>query len=138
MQAEAERILEVFRKRGLHAGGMIPWTEFGDAVIWKDGCVRDASVREGLAYLSKHGYLLEHENALELSEKGSTHVYGSAAPPTHGARVYRFGTNLAVKQTVLRGTPPEYVLDERHERDVSENDDRAIAAAIRDATSGKL
>jgi hypothetical protein len=58
--------------------------------------------------------------------------------PKHGARVYRMQNKLLVKQTVLRGTPPEYVIDEQRERYVSENDDSAIACAIRDAIAGKL
>ncbi len=58
--------------------------------------------------------------------------------PRFGARVYRLAGKLLVKQTVLRGTPPEYVIDEQRERHVADGDDTAIAAAIRDAVSGKL
>jgi hypothetical protein len=58
--------------------------------------------------------------------------------PKHGARVYRVGSKLLVKQTVLRGTPPEYVVDEQRERHVVEDDDRALAAAVRDAVNGRL
>ena len=58
--------------------------------------------------------------------------------PKHGARVYRVGAKLLVKQTVLRGTPSEYVMDEQRERHVAEDDDRALAAAVRDAVNGKL
>jgi hypothetical protein len=56
----------------------------------------------------------------------------------YGARVYRLADKLLVKQTVLRGTPPEYVIDEQRERHVSDGDDAAIAGAIRDAVSGRL
>ena len=58
--------------------------------------------------------------------------------PKFGARVYRLAGKLLVKQTVLRGAPPEYVIDEQRERHVSDNDDGAIAAAIRDAVAGRL
>ncbi len=58
--------------------------------------------------------------------------------PKHGARVYRVGNKLLIKQTLLRGDPPEYVIDEQRERHVAENDDQAIAAALRDAVNGKL
>lgn len=58
--------------------------------------------------------------------------------PKYGARVYGMRKKLLVKQTVLRGTPPEYVVDEHKERYVSESDDTAIASAIRDAVAGKL
>jgi hypothetical protein len=58
--------------------------------------------------------------------------------PKFGARVYRLAGKLLVKQTILRGIPPEYVVDEHKERHVSESDDAAIAAAVRDAVSGNL
>ncbi len=58
--------------------------------------------------------------------------------PRFGARVYRLAGKLLVKQTVLRGMPPEYVIDEQRERHVSDADDTAIATAIRDAVAGKL
>lgn len=58
--------------------------------------------------------------------------------PKYGARVYRLKGKLLVKQTVLRGNPPEYVIDEHKERHVDENDDAAVSSAIRDAVSGKL
>lgn len=58
--------------------------------------------------------------------------------PKYGARVFRLAGKLLVKQTILRGTPAEYVVDEQRERHVSDGDDSAIAAAIRDAVSGRL
>jgi len=62
-----------------------------------------------------------------------------AAAPKHGARVYRVGPKtILVKQTVLRGTPPEYVIDEQRERHVRDDDDAAIAIAIRDAVDGRI
>ncbi len=56
----------------------------------------------------------------------------------YGARVYGLGDTLLVKQTILRGVPPEYVIDEHRERHVGSDDDSAIAAAVRDAVKGKL
>lgn len=58
--------------------------------------------------------------------------------PKFGARVYRLAGKLLVKQTVLRGTPPEYVVDEQKERHVPDGDDAAIAIAVRDAVAGRL
>jgi hypothetical protein len=51
---------------------------------------------------------------------------------------YLVGPQIVVKQIVLRGTPPEYAIDEHRERRVNEDDDSAIAAAIRDAVRGRL
>lgn len=56
----------------------------------------------------------------------------------HGARVYLVGDRILIKQTVLRGTPPEYVIDEQRERHARVDDDAAIAQAVRDAVNGKL
>ena len=58
--------------------------------------------------------------------------------PKYGARVYLVGRTILVKQTVLRGKPPEYVVDEQRERHVKANDDGAIASAIREAVAGRL
>ncbi len=58
--------------------------------------------------------------------------------PKHGARVYLVGKTILVKQTVLRGKPAEYVVDEHRERHVRADNDAAIAAAIRDAVKGRL
>jgi hypothetical protein len=59
--------------------------------------------------------------------------------PKFGARVYLLPSKkLLVKQTTLRGEPPEYVIDEHKEQHVSVNNDVAIADAIRKAVSGEL
>jgi len=58
--------------------------------------------------------------------------------PKFGARVYRLRDKLLVKQTILRGIPPDYVIDGHKERHVHVDDDAAIAEAIREAVSGKL
>jgi hypothetical protein len=41
MTAKAERILDSFRVRGLHAGDFIHFTDFGDAIVWEADFVRD-------------------------------------------------------------------------------------------------
>lgn len=81
--------------------------------------------------------MVELLEAFELTDRDEKHLYG-VSQPKHGARVYLVGDKLLIKQTVLRGTPPEYVIDEHSERHVRQEDDGAIAAAIRDAISGKL
>jgi hypothetical protein len=58
--------------------------------------------------------------------------------PKYGARVYWLPGKLLVKQTVRRGTPPEFVIDDQRERHVAYDNDAAIAAAVRDAVEGRL
>jgi hypothetical protein len=136
MTPEAQRILDVFNTRNLKAGATIHPTEFGDAVVWKDGYVRDEPVRMALAFLFKEGYLIEHLAAFELTKRGAEYLYKAQAK--YGARVYKVGDTILVKQTVLRGKPPEYVVDGQKERHAKEDDDSAIAAAVRDAINGQL
>jgi hypothetical protein len=136
MTPEAQRVLDVFKSRSLRAGAKIHPAEFGDAVVWKDGYVRDEAVREALAFLFKEGYLVEYAAAFEMTKRGAEHLY--KAQSKHGARIYKVGERILVKQTVLRGSPPEYVVDGQKERHARESDDAAIAAAVRDAINGRL
>jgi hypothetical protein len=136
MQAEARAILDVFRSRGLRAGSFVGFTEFGEAIQWRNGFIRDEPTRQAFKMLVQDGYVVEMNAGLELTERGEEQLYGSTLK--HGARVYRVGARILVKQTVLRGTPPEYVIDEQRERHVHQDDDRGIATAIRDALEGRL
>jgi hypothetical protein len=136
MTPEAQCILDVFKDRNLQAGAKIHPAEFGDAIIWKDGYVRDELVRKALEFLFKEGYLIEYSAAFELTKRGAEHL--NNARSKHGARIHKVGDTILVKQTVLRGTPPEYVVDDQNERHAAEKDDAAIAAAVRDAINGRL
>jgi hypothetical protein len=78
MSPEAQRILQVFRSRGLRAGGTIHPADFGEAIIWESGFVRDAPVRDALTFLFDQGYLLECGAALELTLRGEKAVYRNA------------------------------------------------------------
>jgi hypothetical protein len=106
--------------------------------VWEGGFVRDEAVRQALGYLFEEGYLIELDNAFELSEKGDRELYADAKNWRFGARAYRVGGELIIKQAELHGLPAEYVTDEMRERRVPEDDDVAIARAIRDAITGCL
>jgi hypothetical protein len=66
----AKRILGCFRERGLRAGGMIHPADFGEAIIWEDGFIRDEGVRQAWVDITSKGYVTEYEAALELTKKG--------------------------------------------------------------------
>lgn len=138
MTPEALRILEVFRSRGVRAGQTIHPADFSDAIVWKDGFVRDEQVRNALSFLFDEGYLIELNNAFELTVAGEQVAYGGRSAPEFGARVYRIDSQIVIKQTVLRGVPAEYVIDEQRVRHLHTEDDAAIAAAVRDAVDGRL
>ena len=60
-----------------------------------------------------------------------------------GARIYKMKDTILVKQTELKGTPPEYVIlidRNRHtiEKHVKASDDKGIADAVKAALAGKL
>ncbi len=76
LSSEATKILAAFSKRELHAGEIIEWTDFGDTVVWKDGYIRDASVRDGLQQLLDGGLVVESAAALELTPAGEDLIYG--------------------------------------------------------------
>jgi hypothetical protein len=40
MQPEAQAILDVFQRRGIRSGGLVSFTDFGEAMPWKDGFIR--------------------------------------------------------------------------------------------------
>jgi hypothetical protein len=75
MSPEADQILRLFRVRDLRAGDQIHPADFDDAIVWKDGFIRDESVRQALAELFERRYLIEHAAALELTTKGEQHIY---------------------------------------------------------------
>jgi hypothetical protein len=128
--------LQVFRDRGKRGGGLIHPADFGNAIVWNAGFISDEATRLGFCEIVEEGYVLEHSAALELTKRGEEYLYPVAAP-NHGATVYRVGEVLLIRQ-ILRGTPPEYVIDEQRERHVAIDDDAGIARAVRDAVAGLL
>lgn len=137
MTPEAQAILDVFRLRGVHVGEFVEFTDFGEAMVWEAGFVRDAEARDAIGWLQDNGYVVELGLGLELTALGDEYLY-VPPQPKHGARVYGLGDVVLIKQTVLRGNPPEYVIDEQRERHVSLDDDTGIADAIRAAVRGEM
>ncbi len=75
LSPEAARILHTFAKRNLHAGDIIRWTDFGDAVVWEGGFIRDAAVRDGLTQLLEADLVIEFNAALGLTPAGEHAAY---------------------------------------------------------------
>jgi hypothetical protein len=53
---------------------MIEQWDFGDAIVWQSGFVRDDEVRTALRVLFDEGLLIEHAAAFELTEAGEAAV----------------------------------------------------------------
>ena len=139
MEDEAARILAVFRAEGVHAGDFIHFMDFGDAIAWESGFIRDETVGDAVRFLIDNGYVVELNAGLELTAKGESETYrGGDSVPTYSARVYLVGGEIVVKQASLQGMPAEYVIDEERVRRVDSGDEIGIAGAIRDAVNGLL
>ena len=67
----------MFKARSLRSGAQIPQWDFGDAIVWEGGLVRDEGVRQALRELFENGYLIEYSAAFELTVKGDLFLYGS-------------------------------------------------------------
>ena len=70
MTPSAISILEVFRARGLGAGTFIHFADFGNAIVWEAGAIKDEQARVGLKSLIDDGYMKELLAGLELTDKG--------------------------------------------------------------------
>jgi hypothetical protein len=77
LKPAAAKILNCFRERGLRTGEMIGHWDFGDAVIWEKGFIRDEEVRQGWGELTSKVYVHEADAALVLAERGEQLLYGS-------------------------------------------------------------
>lgn len=82
MSPEADKILGVFRDRGLRSGAQIHPADFGDVIVWEAGFVRDEPVRQALAELFENGYLVEYGAAFELTSTGEQYIYADDGPRT--------------------------------------------------------
>ena len=74
MTLEQLRILAVFRDAGTKTGEGINWWEFGDAIIWDSGAIRDESVRNAITSLIDDGYVVEALASLMLTDAGYARI----------------------------------------------------------------
>jgi len=77
LKSAAVKILNCFRERGLRKGGSIHPADFGDAIIWEAGFIRDEEVRQAWADLTNNDYVYEADAALVLTERGEQFLYGN-------------------------------------------------------------
>ena len=70
MSPEAKRTLEVLKLKGRGKDNFVDFTEFGDAMVWEAGFVRDETVRRAINYLNEGGYIIEFSAGLCLTKKG--------------------------------------------------------------------
>jgi len=70
MSPEPKKILEVLKINGRGKDNFVHFTEFGDAMVWEAGFVKDEAVREAIRYLNENQYIIEFNAGLGLTKKG--------------------------------------------------------------------
>ena len=70
MSSEAQNILQVLKTKGRGNDNFVHFTEFGDAIVWEAGFVKDEVVRQAIRYLTENGYVIEFSVGLGLTERG--------------------------------------------------------------------
>ena len=105
MQPEAAQILNTFRARGLRAGSLIHPADFGDAIVWEGGFVRDEPVRVALTELFEGGYLVEHLAAFELTARGDRYLYDTddhdLTTTPHACETHDYGARVCAPERAI-------------------------------------
>ena len=70
LRPEATAILRKFADTGSKVGDVIHFTDFGEAIIWDKGGIRDERIRSGLQELISGRYVIEYEAGLGITAKG--------------------------------------------------------------------
>lgn len=76
LQPEAIEILRVFANRDCKVGDVLSFTDFGDAIIWEAGGIRDEGMRSGLRELINDDYVVEYMAGLGITSKGLKVIRG--------------------------------------------------------------
>ena len=70
LTAEARAILQTFADRGFKAGDLISFSDFGDAMIWKDAAIKEGPIRDAFVFLCENELIAEHESGVGVTEAG--------------------------------------------------------------------
>ena len=74
MSPEARRILQVLTLKGRGENSFVGFSDFGDAIIWEAGSIRDQAARQAISYLNENNYIIESAAGLGLTKKGKEAV----------------------------------------------------------------
>jgi len=76
LRPEAIAILQVFIDRGFKEEDIIHFTDFGDAIVWEGGSIKEGT-RNGLQQLVEGQYVIEYNAGLGITAKGLKEVENS-------------------------------------------------------------
>ena len=70
LRPEAIAILQVFIDKGCKEEDIIHFTDFGDAIVWEGGSIKEEGTRKGLQELVEGQYVVEYNAGLGITAKG--------------------------------------------------------------------
>jgi len=77
IRPEAIAILQVFIDKGCERDDIIHFTEFGEAIVWEAGFIKEEGTRNGLQELVEGKYVVEYNAGLGITAKGLKEVKSS-------------------------------------------------------------
>ena len=77
LRPEAIAILQVFIDKGCERDDIIHFTEFGEAIVWEAGFIKEEGTRNGLQELVEGDYVVEYNAGLGITAKGLKEVKSS-------------------------------------------------------------
>jgi hypothetical protein len=108
LRKESEAILDVFRRKGLSFDGFVKFWDFGDAIVWESGYVKDEPVRLALSELLETGLVTEMLAGLSLTRKGAKYL-SSVSSVLVGAAGEHYVMYKLARAGILVGQPPQGV-----------------------------
>ena len=77
LRPEAIAILRVFLDKGCKRDDIIHFTDFGAAILWEAGFIKEEGTRNGLQELVEGQYVVEYRAGLGITAKGLKEVKNS-------------------------------------------------------------
>jgi hypothetical protein len=77
LRPEAIAILQVFIEQGSKEEDFIHFADFGDAIVWEAGFIKEEGIRSGLQELIDGQYVVEHSAGLSVTTKGLDEIRNS-------------------------------------------------------------
>jgi len=108
---EAIAILRVFADKGSKVGDVIHFTDFGEAIIWDKGGIRDERIRSGLQELISGRYVIKYEAGLGITTKGLKEIPNKVPTSLIGAAGEHFVMFQLYRRGLMVGQPPQGVAD---------------------------
>ena len=111
LRSEAIAILQVFLDNGCKEDDFIHFTDFGNAIVWENGYIKDEGSRSGLTELFEGEYVIEHAAGLSITSKGLKEIPKKIPTSLVGAAGEHFVMFQLYRRGLMVGQPPQGVAD---------------------------